>query len=82
MRAETVAEIAAREARAYLASSAPVGEHLADQLLLPLALSGGGSFTTTAVTDHLRSNALVVERFTNRRVTTERSADGYRVAVD
>ncbi|MBI4605200.1 MAG: RNA 3'-terminal phosphate cyclase, partial [Planctomycetes bacterium] len=35
--AEKVAEAAAGEARAYLESGAPVGPHLADQLLLPLA---------------------------------------------
>jgi RNA 3'-terminal phosphate cyclase (ATP) len=80
-RAETVAEMAAREARAYLASSAPVGEHLADQLLLPMALAGAGSFTTTAVTEHLRSNALVIERFTDRRVTTEQIPTGHRIAI-
>ena len=81
MRAETVAENASREARAYLASNAPVGEHLADQLLLPMALAGGGSFTTAAVTQHLRSNALVIERFMDRRVKIERTEAGDRVSV-
>ncbi len=68
VRAEAVAEMAAEEARRYLASEAPVGEHLADQLLLPMALAGGGEFLAAAVTSHLRSNAAVVERFTARRV--------------
>jgi len=81
VRAETVAENAAREARAYLASDAPVGEHLADQLLLPMALGKGGSFTTTAISEHLRSNAIVVERFTGRRVNIERTDAGYVVAM-
>jgi RNA 3'-terminal phosphate cyclase (ATP) len=62
--AETVAERAAEDARVYLAASAPVDEHLADQLLLPMALGSGGSFIARTVTPHLRSNAAVIERFT------------------
>lgn len=83
VRAEEVARTPALDARAYLAATAPVGEHLADQLLLPLALAGGGSFTTLAITDHLRSNALVIERFLGRRVvwrTTDEHA--HRVTLE
>ncbi|MGK0360471.1 MAG: RNA 3'-terminal phosphate cyclase (ATP) [Bradymonadia bacterium] len=46
MRAEQVAVETADEAKRWLAHGAPVGEHLADQLMLPLALAGGGGFTT------------------------------------
>lgn len=81
VRAETVAQDAAEEARDYIASSAPVGVHLADQLLLPMALAGGGSFSTGSITQHLRSNALVIEKFTARRVTTESTAVGEVVAI-
>ena len=44
LRAELVAERACDELVHYLASDAPVGEHLADQLLLPMAVAGGGRF--------------------------------------
>jgi RNA 3'-terminal phosphate cyclase (ATP) len=81
VRAEEVAQEAAREARAYLQHTAPVAEHLADQLLLPMALAGEGSFTCTEVTAHLQSNALVVERFTGKKTKVERSALGMRVEV-
>ena len=81
VRSETVAGAAVDEARAYIASSAPVGEHLADQLLLPMALGQGGSFTTRAATEHLRSNALVIERFTSRRVTIAKSPEGFSVRM-
>jgi RNA 3'-terminal phosphate cyclase (ATP) len=67
--AEAVAERAAEDARVYLAASAPVDEHLADQLLLPMALGSGGLFIARTVTPHLRSNAAVIERFTGRKVT-------------
>jgi RNA 3'-terminal phosphate cyclase (ATP) len=50
-------------------------------LLLPMILAGGGSFTTTAVTLHLRSNALVIEKFTGSRVITEPVPNGHRVSV-
>lgn len=63
VRAEAVAERAVAEARAYLGSGVPVGTHLADQLLLPLALAGGGSFVTQPVTAHTTTNAEVIRRF-------------------
>jgi RNA 3'-terminal phosphate cyclase (ATP) len=81
VRSETVAGAAVDEARGYIASSAAVGEHLADQLLLPMALGQGGSFTTLAATEHLRSNAIVIERFTSKRVTITKSAVGFEVRV-
>jgi len=81
LRAETVAKDAAVAARAYLSASAPVGEHLADQLLLPMALGEGGCFVTAAITSHVRSNAAVIERFTARRVTFEPAPGGFSVTL-
>lgn len=60
---EKVAERLADEADAYLRSDACVDEHLSDQLLLPMALAGGGCFTVPAISDHLRSNARLIETF-------------------
>jgi RNA 3'-terminal phosphate cyclase (ATP) len=60
---ETVAQRVAAQVRAYLDSGACIGEHLSDQLLLPMALAGGGAFTTPAPTEHLRSNAALIEKF-------------------
>jgi RNA 3'-terminal phosphate cyclase (ATP) len=79
--AEHVAKTAASEAREYLNAAAPVGEHLADQLLLPIALAGGGSFVATTITDHLRSNAKVIARFTERRIEWREQAGGHEVRV-
>ena len=81
VRSETVAGAAVDEARGYIASGTAVGEHLADQLLLPMALGQGGSFTTQVVTEHLRSNALVIERFTSKRVSITESPEGFVVRV-
>lgn len=45
-------------------AEAAVEPHLADQLVLPAALSGGHcSFTVSRVTEHLRTNAWVVQQF-------------------
>lgn len=63
VRAEAVAAQAVKEARAYIGSGAAVGEHLADQLMLPLALAGGGSFTASNVSQHALTNAEVIARF-------------------
>jgi len=63
VRAERVADLAIREARRYLAPKVPVGEHLADQLLLPLALAGGGVFRTLAPSSHALTNLDVMRSF-------------------
>lgn len=62
-RAEEVALRAVREARHYLQSEGAVGEHLADQIMIPLALAGGGRFTTSHVSLHTRTNAQVISAF-------------------
>jgi RNA 3'-terminal phosphate cyclase (ATP) len=63
VRAEEVAERVVQEVRAYLAADVPVGPHLADQLILPLALAGGGAFRTLPLTPHTETNLDVVQRF-------------------
>jgi RNA 3'-terminal phosphate cyclase (ATP) len=81
VRAEEVASSAVDEARGYLGSNAAVGEHLADQLLLPMALGQGGAFTTHTATEHLRSNAAIIETFLPTRVTISESEGGFAVRV-
>jgi RNA 3'-terminal phosphate cyclase (ATP) len=61
--AENVAREAVQRARQYLCSKAAVSEYLGDQLMLPLALAGGGGFTVDEVSMHARTNAGVIELF-------------------
>ncbi|CAH0215608.1 RNA 3'-terminal phosphate cyclase [Massilia sp. Bi118] len=61
--AETVARHVVQRARQYLCTQAAVAEYLGDQLMLPLALAGGGGFTVDEVSMHARTNAGVIERF-------------------
>jgi RNA 3'-terminal phosphate cyclase (ATP) len=70
-RAEDVAGDAIREAKRYLISGAAVGEHLGDQLMLPLALAGGGSYTLDHVSQHAITNAEVIAQFLPVHVTFE-----------
>lgn len=63
VRAEEVGRRAASEAKAYVESDAAIGEHLADQLLLPMALGRGGSFSTVPLTEHSTTNMEVIGRF-------------------
>ena len=61
--AESLARKAATQAERCLASPAAVGVHLADQLLLPMALAGAGAFTTLRPSRHTRTNIEVIQRF-------------------
>ena len=80
-RAERVAEELAETAQRFLEADVPVGEHLADQLLLPLALAGGGAFRTLTPTAHTRTNALVIERFLPVRIDILEQAGTAEVSI-
>ena len=69
--AEDVAREASEAARDYLDAGVPVGPHLADQILLPLALAGGGAFRTVPPTSHTRTHAEVIRRFLEVEIRME-----------
>ncbi len=73
--AETVGTEAANEARKYLTADAPVGSHLADQLLLPMALGDGGEFVTSRPTLHTSTNAEIIQHFLHRPVSMKQVED-------
>lgn len=79
--AEQVAREVGRAVEDHLASDAPVCEHLADQLLLPLALGAGGVFRTTALTEHTRTNAVIISRFLGPVVGFSEHAGAWTVTV-
>ena len=76
VRAEVIAEQAADEALDYLRVQAPVGEHLADQLLIPLALCSGGTFATTRVSLHTQTNIEVIKNFLDVDIIVAESTNG------
>lgn len=61
--AETVADKAIQQAQRYLSKGVPVGEYLTDQLLIPLALAGGGEFRTLRLSHHAQTNIEVIKAF-------------------
>lgn len=69
--AEQVAKRAVKALRRFQLSNAAVGEHLADQLLLPMALGQGGCFRTMKPSLHTRTNADVIHTFTGKQAVFE-----------
>jgi RNA 3'-terminal phosphate cyclase (ATP) len=85
--AEEVARAAGREWRAWADGGAPVGEHLADQLLVPCALAavGGGAseWITGPPSPHTTTNAGVVAAFLPVHVAIGEVTGGrWRVRVE
>lgn len=84
---EQVAHRLLREIKAYGASTAAAGPHLADQLALPWALavhqSGqAAAFTCSEITEHTRTNLEVIQRFLPVRAEVSREAvSRWRVAL-
>jgi RNA 3'-terminal phosphate cyclase (ATP) len=79
--AETVAENVIQEVREYLASGVPVGEHLADQLLIPLALAGSGTFRTGKLSRHTRTNIEVISRFLPAQIRAREGENGWILSL-
>lgn len=76
VRTEQIADEVVDQARAYLTNTAPVGEYLADQLLLPMALAGAGSFRTVGLSRHTQTNMEVIQQFLPIKIQTEKVEDG------
>jgi len=74
--AESLAKTAAHRMAGYLASTAFAGPYLADQLLLPFALAGGGAFTTVKPSQHAHTAADIIHLFTGRLFTFVQQEDG------
>lgn len=83
-RAEQVGEEAAKALLAEIASGAAVDSHLADQLLIYMALAGGRSeISVSRITEHARTNAWLLEHFIKRRFEIEERPDKTaRIAID
>jgi RNA 3'-terminal phosphate cyclase (ATP) len=75
VRAEAVAHALAKDVRHYLDADVPVSESLADQLLLPMALAGEGSFLTVPLSSHTRTNLEVIRQFLPIDSTVETAGD-------
>lgn len=73
---------AARRLRGLMEGGATVGPCLADQLLLPMALAGAGSFTTVRPSGHVLTNIGTIAHFLDVSIGIHPQSEGlYRVAV-
>lgn len=80
--AEDVADDALDELEDFLEAGVPVGEHLADQLLLPLALAGGGKFRTLGpLSLHATTNIDTINEFLDIPIRVEPVAGTTNVDV-
>jgi len=80
--AEKVALEAVHAFKDWIESGTMVDYHLADQLLLYMALVGGGKFTTNFITEHFRTNVDIIKMFMDINVSIEESAvNNYRVEM-
>ncbi|MBU1896296.1 RNA 3'-terminal phosphate cyclase [Myxococcota bacterium] len=70
--AERVADEAIDAARVYLSEDAPVDAHLADQLIIPMAMAGGGRFRAGPLTQHTLTQIETVRRFMRCPIKVER----------
>jgi RNA 3'-terminal phosphate cyclase (ATP) len=80
--AEDVGHAVARAFLAWRASGTSIEAHLADQVMLPIALAGEGSFTCNELTLHARTNIEVIRAFTGHRLRAwDLGESRFRVAL-
>ena len=82
VRSETVAKNLIAQIRRFITSGATVGENLADQIMLPFALAGGGRFTTSIVTQHAKTNAEIISRFLPVEIRFEKNDIFYVCSIE
>lgn len=74
--AERVAERLCDTVRRFLKSEAAVNHHLADQLLLPMALGAGGEFTMHRPSLHFETNCAVIREFLDVDIVCSQESEG------
>jgi len=78
--AEAVAQKALDQYQEYLTADVPVGEYLADQLMLPLSIaawqgSGSSIFRTQHLTQHSLTHIDILQRFLEINIEVENVND-------
>ena len=85
VKAETVARDVAREAKSHLESEVPVGEYLADQLMMPMGLAASqgqsSSFRTGSLSMHSQTHIDILQAFLDIEIAVEKDSDSNTVAV-
>lgn len=79
--AERIGNTAGKRMAGYEAGYAFAGPYLQDQLLLPMALAGGGAFTSVKISQHSRTAADIIHLFTGRSIRFEEDDRGRQMVV-
>lgn len=79
--AEIVASRAIDELTAWKKLDVPVGEHLADQLLLPMAIAGGGRFRCGPLSLHATTNIETIRHFLDVPIHVQLLGDTVEVVI-
>lgn len=69
--AENVAKRAIKQVQEYLYADVPVGNFLADQLLIPVVLAGEGSYRTLTPSLHTQTNIDIIRKFINIEIASK-----------
>ncbi|HPD29715.1 MAG TPA: RNA 3'-terminal phosphate cyclase [Phycisphaerae bacterium] len=69
--AEAVATHALQAYQRWLKADVPVGEYLADQIMLPLAIAGRGRYRTTPLTLHSTTHMDLIQKFLDIEVAVD-----------
>ncbi|WP_144392108.1 RNA 3'-terminal phosphate cyclase [Pleionea sediminis] len=81
VKAERVSGKAINRLKQFENTSAAVGEHLADQLMIPLTLFAGGKYKTHELSLHSKTNIEVINRFLPNSIRTEQDNDEVVIAI-
>ena len=77
-----VAKSGVQMAKRYIESKGALGHHLADQILIPLALAGGGCFTTLKPSLHTLTNIEMIKKFLDVNIQVkEIEQDYYQIEI-
>jgi RNA 3'-terminal phosphate cyclase (ATP) len=79
---EEVCDEAIRKYKAWNSSEAFAGEYLSDQLLLPMAIAGRGSFTSSHMSLHSETNMAIIKEFLNVDFTTTENSKNCLIQVN
>ena len=91
VQAEKVADEVVQQVRRWNSSDVPVGEYLADQILLPLGLSAaqpadcgvkrGGTFRTLPLSQHSLTHIDILKQFLDIKIDVERDEESVQVTI-
>lgn len=79
--AESVANHAVQQCQRYLKSTAPAGEYLTDQLILPMAIAGSAEFESIGMSLHAETHIELVRCFLDRRIHPQKTKEGTQKIV-